>query len=248
MEDVRTSTRVLLVSAIILLVILLTGPLGYKFGLVPLQPSLVSLLVAMAGGLLVVLAALVYVVLATRAGLPRNRNLLLVAIVLGVIPAVIVGPQMSRAGVVPAIHDITTDTDNPPAFVALKTIRENAPNGAEYGAAEGWSPETLAATTREAYPDIQPIVSALSVDSAVQQAASTLQAMGLEVIDVNPADGRIEATATTFWFGFKDDMVIRVVPTADGSRVDIRSMSRVGQSDVGANAARIARFTQMFDG
>ena len=87
MEEVKLSTRVLLVSAILTLVILLTGPLGYKFSLAPLQPSLVSLLVAVAGGLLVFVAGLIYVFLAVRAGQSRNRNLVLVAMVLGLIPA-----------------------------------------------------------------------------------------------------------------------------------------------------------------
>ena len=79
MEEVKMSTRVLLVSGIVLLVVLLTGPLGYKFGIVPLQPSLISLLIAVIGGLLVVLAALVYLVIALKNGLGRNRNLLLAA-------------------------------------------------------------------------------------------------------------------------------------------------------------------------
>ncbi|MEK9823165.1 MAG: DUF1499 domain-containing protein, partial [Gammaproteobacteria bacterium] len=70
---------------------------------------------------------------------------------------------------------------------------------------------------------------------------------GLEVIAADPIDGRVEATATTFWFGFKDDMVLRISESGDESVVDIRSMSRVGQSDVGANAARIMDFIQRFN-
>jgi len=66
-------------------------------------------------------------------------------------------------------------------------------------------------------------------------------------VDENPAEGRIEATATTRWFGFKDDVVLRIVPAAgNGSRVDIRSVSRVGRSDVGTNARRIRAFLKMF--
>ena len=66
--------------------------------------------------------------------------------------------------------------------------------------------------------------------------------MGWEIVDANPGQGRIEATDATFWFGFKDDMVVRVAPTETGSRVDVRSLSRVGRSDVGTNAKRIRAF------
>jgi uncharacterized protein (DUF1499 family) len=70
--------------------------------------------------------------------------------------------------------------------------------------------------------------------------------MGLEVVDVNQAAGIVEATATTFWFGFKDDVVVRIRETQQGSKLDLRSVSRVGQSDIGANAARIQTFIANF--
>ena len=98
----------------------------------------------------------------------------------------------------------------------------------------------------EAYPGLKPIESGLSVADAVDRAEATLQAMGLEVVAVDKDAGVVEATATTFWFGFKDDMVVRVVGDGEGSRIDLRSMSRVGQSDVGANAARITDFFNQF--
>ena len=246
MEEVKTSTRALLVSAVILLIILVTGPLGYKFSMVPLQPSLVSLLIAVAGGALVFLIGLVYLVIAMRSDLGRNRNLVIVSMILGLVPVGIIGPQMAAAGDVPPIHDITTDTANPPAFVAIVPLRENAPNGYEYGVSEAWPAEKLGATTMEAYPDLKPIESDLSVADAVDRTEDALRAMGLEIVAVDKEAGLVEATATTFWFGFKDDMVVRIVGNGEGSRIDLRSMSRVGQSDVGANAARITDFVDRF--
>jgi uncharacterized protein (DUF1499 family) len=68
----------------------------------------------------------------------------------------------------------------------------------------------------------------------------------LKIESTDIAAGLVEATATTFWFGFKDDVVVRVVANAAGSRIDIRSVSRVGQSDIGANAARIEKFLAAF--
>ena len=246
MEEVKTSTRALLVSAVILLIILVTGPLGYKFSMVPLQPSLVSLLIAVAGGALVFLIGLVYLVIAMRSDLGRNRNLVIVSMILGLVPVGIIGPQMAAAGDVPPIHDITTDTANPPAFIAIVPLRENAPNGYEYGVTEAWPAEKLGATTMEAYPDLKPIESDLSVADAVDRTEDALRAMGLEIVAVDKEAGLVEATATTFWFGFKDDMVVRIVGNGEGSRIDLRSMSRVGQSDVGANAARITDFVDRF--
>ena len=62
------------------------------------------------------------------------------------------------------------------------------------------------------------------------------------LVAAEAADGRIEATDTTFWFGFKDDVVVRVQPADNGSRIDVRSESRVGKSDVGTNARRIRAY------
>jgi uncharacterized protein (DUF1499 family) len=66
--------------------------------------------------------------------------------------------------------------------------------------------------------------------------------MRWEVVAADAAAGRIEATATTPWFGFRDDIVVRIVPADGGSRVDVRSVSRVGKGDLGVNARRIREF------
>ncbi len=246
MEDLKTSTRVLLVSAVALLVILLTGPLGYKFSLVPLQPSLLSVVIAVVGGALVSLAAFVYLVIALRGNLAKDRNMVIIALVLGLIPAGIMVPQFVAASSVPPVHDITTDTDNPPVFDAILARRATAVNKPEYGSGDDWPPEKLAAAQKEAYPHIQPLMSDLSVADAVKRSEATLSEMGLEIVSVDESKGLVEATATTFWFGFKDDVVVRVAGEGEGSRIDVRSKSRVGQSDIGANAARIAAFLERF--
>ncbi|MGZ6210597.1 MAG: DUF1499 domain-containing protein [Syntrophales bacterium] len=137
---------------------------------------------------------------------------------------------------VPAIHDITTDTENPPRFVSISPLRKNAPNSSEYGGSE------IAAKQRAAYPDSAPAMLSIPLDKAFEQALAAARKMGWVIVDVNAAEGRIEATDTTFWFGFKDDIVIRVTPADHGSRVDIRSVSRVGKSDLGMNARRIRKY------
>ncbi|HEY0671685.1 MAG TPA: DUF1499 domain-containing protein [Longimicrobiales bacterium] len=141
--------------------------------------------------------------------------------------------MMRKARSVPAIHDITTDTDNPPAFVAVLPLRADAPNSAQYEGAE------IAAQQKEAYPDVVPLHLPIPPRQAFTRALDEAEDMGWTIVQAAPAEGRIEATARTFWFGFKDDVVIRITPAEGGSTVDVRSVSRVGRSDVGANAARI---------
>jgi uncharacterized protein (DUF1499 family) len=139
---------------------------------------------------------------------------------------------------VPPIHDITTDTQNPPAFVAVLPLRANAANPAEYGGPE------VAAQQREGYPDLGPMMLDIPRDQAFSRALEAAGEMGWQIVESSPADGRIEATDTTFWFGFKDDVVVRIAPDGQGSRIDVRSVSRVGRSDVGTNAKRIQKYLE----
>jgi uncharacterized protein (DUF1499 family) len=243
--EAKTSTKVLLVSALALLVVLLTGPLGYKFDLVPLEPSLISLLIALVGGALVSIIGFVYLIIALRNEHTGDRNLLVLVIFLGLLPSVFVLPQMSRAQSVPAIHDITTDTDNPPTFVAVVPLRKGAPNPVDYGTEE-WPAQKLGAATMQAYPDLEPLRAEMSVADAIERAETVLLQMGLEIVAKESLEGRLEATATTFWFGFKDDVVIRIVGDGEEAVIDLRSKSRVGQSDIGANADRIREFIRRF--
>ncbi len=142
----------------------------------------------------------------------------------------------NAAETVPRIHDITTDTENPPLFKAILPIRKDAPNPAEYGGPQ------IAALQRTGYPDLAPLLLPANTNEAFQKALSTAVKMGWEIVEANQADGRIEATDTTLWFGFKDDIIVRITSDKTGSRVDIRSVSRVGLSDVGTNAKRIRNF------
>lgn len=137
---------------------------------------------------------------------------------------------------VPPIHDITTNADDPPEFVAILELRKAAPNPAEYGGRE------IAAQQKEAYPDIVPASFEQAPDRVYDAALSAAGELGWEIVEGDSAEGRIEATDTTFWFGFKDDVVVRIAAAEPGTRVDVRSVSRVGRSDVGANAARIRRY------
>lgn len=245
MEELKSSTRMMLLSAALMPVVLLTGPLGYKFGIVPLMPSLASLMVAFIGAILVLFIAAIFTFIAVRHDLRRNRNMLLLAVALSLIPLVVMGPLIARASSVPPIHDITTDTDNPPEFRAIVKHRVHASNGLAYGS-EKMPAAKLSALQLEAYPTIKPLQTELSVADALARSETVLKEQGLSIVSSDLPAGLVEATASSFWFGFKDDVVVRVVATSGGSRVDIRSVSRVGQSDIGANAARIEKFLASF--
>jgi uncharacterized protein (DUF1499 family) len=136
---------------------------------------------------------------------------------------------------VPPIHDITTDLENPPAFQAVVPLRAESPNSLE-------RPDTLAAQQREGYPDLAPVTLSMAPDQAFDRALAVAQDKGWEIVTADKAAGLIEGTDTTRFFGFKDDVVIRLTPWGSGTRVDMRSVSRVGRSDVGTNAQRIEDF------
>jgi hypothetical protein len=142
---------------------------------------------------------------------------------------------------VPRIHDVSTDTANPPAFVALAELRKQMPppiNPSAYDPA-------VVPLQAKGYPDLQPAILDGAPAAVFPRALAAAQALGWNITASDADAGRIEATQTSFWMGFTDDIVIRVA-AADGgrSRIDIRSQSRVGQGDFGMNARRIRRYLQ----
>lgn len=143
---------------------------------------------------------------------------------------------------IPPIHDISTDTSNPPQFVAVLPLRADAANTAEYGMSEGMTPDELRRLTADAYGDLKPVTLPVPPAEAFGRALAAARSLGWEIVAEVPNEGRIEATDTTFWFRFKDDIVIRIRPATGGSVVDARSVSRVGRSDVGTNARRLRSF------
>jgi len=166
----------------------------------------------------------------------RNLILLLVALVISLSALSVPFRMYLLARSLPAIHDITTDTENPPQFDAVTAIRKGALNPAEYGG------QAIAEQQQKAYPDIRPLILEIPSEKAFGHALTAARNMGWEIVSSNSGKGLIEATDTTFWFGFRDDIVVRISPQGSGSRVDVRSLSRVGKSDVGANAERVRNF------
>lgn len=231
-------SRIALFAAVIAALLLAIAGPGTRFGLWHYSTGFLLMRGALFLGLAAALLALVLLVIPrTRAG---SAATLIIALLISLGTAWVPFNGYRTVKSLPFIHDISTDTTNPPKFVAVLPLRAEASNPAEYPG------EEVAKQQREGYPDIQTLAVEDTPAEALRKARKTLEDMGLEIVAVEPKEGRIEATATTFWFGFKDDVVIRIVADGGGSRLDVRSKSRVGRSDVGANAARIRRFLSMF--
>ena len=148
----------------------------------------------------------------------------------------------------PPIHDISTDVEHPPDFVALVLQRQGATNPPGYDGDKRVSMDGKNYTTRQLqkkyYEDIHTVGQLMPPERLFNKALSTARAMGWTIIAVDPDDGRIEATYTGFFFGFVSDIVIRVKPSGLGARLDIRAKSRVGDADGGSNAELIRAYVK----
>ena len=144
---------------------------------------------------------------------------------------------LGSAGDYPRIHDISTDLEDPPVFTAAQEQRGEYSNSLQRDPATG-------ELQRQGYPDLRTTLTTVDIDTAFDRALEVATQMGWDIYHQDRNAGVIEAVDTTALMGFKDDIVIRVRSNAQGTLVDLRSVSRVGQGDLGANARRIRRFQQ----
>jgi uncharacterized protein (DUF1499 family) len=224
----------LVAAALAALMLLLAGP-GVRLDLWSIHTGFNLLRWAAYLGLAALAVALVQLLVPRWRG--QRARLLGLALVLGAVAGGVPWYWRRLADKVPPIHDISTDTADPPVFVAVLPLRADAPNPATYGGPE------LAAEQARGYPDIHPLtLPATPPGAAFARARDAAREAGWRIVAADSAAGRVEATATTAWFGFKDDVVVRIRPEGQGSRVDVRSVSRVGGSDVGTNARRIRAY------
>jgi len=223
-------------TVLAVLLAVLAGPLT-RFGIAHFRATLLlfalSSLVAGVGAVIL----LVNVIMTRNAG-GSVGGLRLAALVGGLVVAAFFASLFAKARSVPPIHDISTDTANPPLFVDVLPLRAGAMNPPEYA-----GPDT-AAQQAKAYPDIRTLTLPQAPAALFDRTKAAMTSFGWDIVGSDPASGRIEATETTAWFGFKDDVVVRIQPAAEGATIDIRSKSRVGISDVGANAARIRKLVE----
>ena len=219
-----------------------SGPLN-RLGLTGFGTALSVLGIGLLVTAIALLVSIVGFLAATAKGVPISKGAVALAIVVGL---VLVGYLLSwlKTGMgVPPIHEISTDLDNPPAFVDIRPLRDKPGiNPVDYVREQpgrGGKTINVPDAQRKAYPDIQPLVLPVSPDQAFARVENAAKSLGLTIVAAVPAEGRLEATATTFFFGFKDDVVARIRAEGSGSRIDLRSKSRVGLGDAGTNAKRV---------
>lgn len=215
--------RVALTLALLAAALLVLSGLGVRAGLWPFRLGF-----GMFAGSLV--AGLVAAGIAAAAlAVPRLRSgalsILVFSLLLGLAAAAVPLEHVRRVKTLPYINDVTTDTGNPPQFSQPQTYQSH-----------------FAELQRIGYPELRSLELALPAAQAFARARAAAQALGWEIVAADESAGRIEAVALTRWFGFKDDIVVRVAAAGSGSRIDVRSKSRVGRSDLGANAKRIQDF------
>ena len=238
-QPVMTLSRWLLVLAVLVTLLLVVSGPGTRLGFWDFRFGFQLIRWAFFGALAV--AGLAVVLLVIKRFRPAHGGSLVGALVLALACAWVPYSLYQQATSVPRIHDITTDTDSVPEFVAITPLRADASNPVAYPGAE------VAEQQRAAYPEIQPLASDQPAAVVFSEAATLADELGWTVVAQAPEQGRIEAFDTTFWFGFIDDVVIRITGSADQTVVDVRSKSRVGLSDVGKNAARIEAFLDALD-
>lgn len=253
--------RVSLALTILGPLIFILAAIGYKIGLFDLGFSLGTLTrnigpkVLIAGLVVAVIALILAIVIKPKKGIAVGVMGILIPVI-GMGYAVQVKNKAQR---LPYIHDVTTDTQNVPQFgpeIMAERAKVKGVNTTEYAGqmaptkdANGNPKQALVSVLQtKGYPDIRSIVVSEPRDVVFEKAKSEAKQMGWDIKATDAEAGTIEATDTTFWYGFKDDVIIRLRDSeGGGTLVDIRSLSRVGLSDIGKNAARIRRFLDKLD-
>ncbi len=251
--------RLALILALLLPVYFMAAALGTKFGLWDWKTGLITLTVK-AGPIVIGIVAVIALIALIATLIRAPRKGWLIALIALAIPAgmmAMAANVRSSAGDIPPIHDITTDTSNPPQYSATTVAAREAsdanplrPFDVPLGQFEPWAEvaslkdKTEAQVIAESYPDLAPIITDGDYRMAIAAVEGEMRTAGFSDVRIDTATNTVEGVADTFWFGFKDDVIGRIAETEDGVRIDFRSTSRVGQSDLGANAKRIEALSQ----
>lgn len=248
----KLSLALTIIGPLLFVVAALGSKLGlwsWKFGL--------SVLSVKVGPPLLMFGAFISLLALLAAVLIKPKKGIMIAIIGLAVPGFALGRMAgvkAKVAELPFIHDITTDTQNPPAFgkvVMSERGKLKRVNTADYigKKARAKTPDgkrtkkLVSALQTKAYPDIRPLVLNEDKNVVFGKALATAKSMGWDIKEEDLAAGRIDATDTTFWYGFEDDVTIRLRDSEGGGTiVDVRSLSRIGGSDMGKNADRVGKF------
>ncbi len=238
MDNSYNFTSVSYKLAVVAALIMILAILGHRLSILTFQLALLGLALGTLMGLLAIAFGLFEMIRAKKTQKAQIAS-----------PSPAAGPTLGLLIVTPIfvtlltgfgtpmIHDITTDLEHPPEFIAIKTLRAVTDNPLERN-----EPENLAALQKQSYPDLVSLLLDRPFETVFEQAVTLVKKRGWEVTVISAANGRIEATDTTLIMGFKDDVVIRIEKEGKQTQIDMRSVSRVGKGDLGTNAARIRSF------
>ncbi len=241
--------RIALSLAVLTPLVFMAAGLGAKFGLWSWQFGLGTLTRGL--GMKLLFASLAFgiiALIATAFVTPRKGWWIGVFAVVVGIGGMAKGAATQKAvAALPFIHDVSTDTQNPPVFsevIVAERAKVAGVNTLDYiGKKDSRDKKLVSVLQTSAYPNVRSLVLEDSPDVVFGKALSAAKSMGWTIKAENVQAGTIEATAETFWYGFKDDVVIRIKPAEGGGAIiDVRSISRVGGSDLGANAERVKAF------
>lgn len=233
----RTLTAIATLLALVALATLGSGPLGWRLGWWPYGTAFQTLMPWAANIGIAAAVAAGLALVASLLGNGRGRWLALASLPAAVIAIYMPWQAGNMRGVYPRTNDISTDTANPPAFVATLPSRKSD------GGNDGRYSTEAAAIQAKFYADIVGLKTALLPDEAFKRAAAAAAAMpGWRIVSSDIAAGRIEASQASRWFAFTDDFVVRISPDGPGSRIDVRSASRHGRGDFGVNANRVRAY------
>ncbi|MBW3618164.1 MAG: DUF1499 domain-containing protein [Proteobacteria bacterium] len=224
------------------------GWFGWKvgFGLLSVGWAPKAAFVGLAAGIIAVVLALVV----------GARRLWLAAVLAVLVPAAVLAGRngLKTQAAANPVHDVSTDIENPP-MASAALLRERGPSANPIERTprmevrkgrpelENWADDRVLRISAEICPQARPVVLPEAPAEAEARVQRVLDEVGLEVRRGDEL-GRVEATHTSTWYGFKDDVIARIEPEGRGSRVDLRSISRVGGSDLGANCARVTRIVE----
>ena len=230
-------SQAVMIGGLAAIVLPLIGALGTRFDILNFQIGLLLWAVGCLIALISVVAGVIAAIVVLSRGRVADRAPVFFGTAIAALMVVFLGAQFVAGRNVPPMHDVSTDMDDPPAFDDVVVKQRSSPgiNTLDYDAAK------LPPMQKGAYPQVAPLELSAQPDAVFDAVTAALPGLGLAVVQADRNAMIVEAVATSFWFGFKDDVVVRIRPTDTGSRIDVRSVSRVGIGDVGVNAKRIMK-------
>jgi len=234
-----TIAKTLLYAECILLPMMLLSMIASRLQLLPAKIAVVAFALATLLAAIAAVVALILFLMSFSGMAPAARTANMAAFILGVLPVVVIVILVGAGFGVPRIHDISTNPLNNLSFTHAHKLRKEGENSLE-------PPNTDVVSQQLAYyPHIKPFIIAGELGVSYRKCLRAASQLGWTVVYENESLLQFEATEKTAMFGFVDDIVVKVSAAEGGSQVDMRSVSRVGVSDLGANAKRIARFQRL---